>query len=207
MRKILKIIFCSVSLLFFCHAQAGDSHIKKFMTYQEHLPTLSPDKQWIAFIHRKKMVLSDDCKDNPYMDDSLVDQLWVYNVKTQKKKLLVNYNFFCDVPEKMILHIEDIKFSPDSKIIYFQTGAWLHSDAIHAVNIDGSREHYLIPGDSLEIIQKGDSKGDLVVSQSRYFIEGGSFDWYWLYTPSGKQEGPIGEDFGKEQRKAIEDVT
>jgi len=207
MSKILKIIFYSISFLFLCNVQAKESHGRNFMTHQDHLPTLSPDKHWIAFIHRQKMVLSEDCKGNPYMDDSLVDQLWIYNVKTKKKKLLVNYNFFCDVPEKMILHIEDMKFSPDSKIIYFQTGAWLHSDAVHAVNIDGSGEHYLIPGDSIDIIQKGDSKGDLVVSQYRYFVEGGSFIWFWLYTPSGKEEGPIGEDFGAEQRKIIESIV
>lgn len=194
-------------LLFFCNVQAGESNTKKFMTYQDHLPTLSPDKHWIAFIHRQKMGLSDDCKANPYMEDSLVDQLWIYNVKTHKKRLIVNYNFFCDVSEKMILHIEYIKFSLDSKIIYFETGAWIHSDAIHAVNVDGSGEHYLMPGDGIEIIQKGDSKGDLVVNQHRYFIQGGSFDWYWLYTPAGKEEGPIGEDFGREERKAIEEIT
>ena len=28
----------------------------------------------------------------------------------------------------------------------------------------------------------------------RYFLLGGSYDWYWLYDPTGKKElGPLGQ--------------
>ena len=30
--------------------------------------------------------------------------------------------------------------------------------------------------------------------QHRYFIGGGSYDWYWLLKPDGKEVGPVGED-------------
>ena len=37
-------------------------------------------------------------------------------------------------------------------------------------------------------------KDDLVVLAHRYFLLGGSYDWYWLYDPSGKKElGPLGQ--------------
>ncbi len=36
-------------------------------------------------------------------------------------------------------------------------------------------------------------KDDLVVLAHRYFLLGGSYDWYWLYDPTGKKElGPLG---------------
>ena len=37
-------------------------------------------------------------------------------------------------------------------------------------------------------------KDDLVVLAHRYFLLGGSYDWYWLYDSTGKKElGPLGE--------------
>ena len=30
-------------------------------------------------------------------------------------------------------------------------------------------------------------KNNLIVLQHRYRPQGGSYDWYWLYTPQGKQ--------------------
>ena len=29
--------------------------------------------------------------------------------------------------------------------------------------------------------------------QHRYFLGGGSLDWYWLFTPTGKEVSPVGE--------------
>lgn len=196
MKRLIRIIIYFVFLFCSLNVQAMQKY---------YLNTISPDKKWIAFVYRQKIVLPEDCESEPYMGDSMVDQLWLYSINTKEKRLLVNYNFLCDDPEKTILHIERIKFSPDSKVIYFQTGAWQVSDAIHAMNIDGSEEHYLIPGGIAYVIQKGRSKGDLVVGQHRYFIPFGSYDWLWLYTSTGKEEGPIGEDFGDEQRKLIEE--
>jgi hypothetical protein len=32
-----------------------------------------------------------------------------------------------------------------------------------------------------------------VVSQHRYFLAGGSYDWYWLVTPEGREVQAVGE--------------
>ena len=41
--------------------------------------------------------------------------------------------------------------------------------------------------------KKQENRDNLVVRQHRYFILGGSYDWYWLFDPTGqKEKGPIG---------------
>ena len=37
-----------------------------------------------------------------------------------------------------------------------------------------------------------------------YYIGEGSFDWYWLFTPQGKEIGSLGSEITKTQRKYIE---
>jgi hypothetical protein len=32
-----------------------------------------------------------------------------------------------------------------------------------------------------------------MVQQHHYFVGGGSYDWYWLITPDGREVGPLGE--------------
>ena len=34
---------------------------------------------------------------------------------------------------------------------------------------------------------------DWTMLQHRYFLGGGSYDWYWLLRPDGKEVGPVGE--------------
>ena len=39
----------------------------------------------------------------------------------------------------------------------------------------------------------GEHKDDIVIEAHRYFVFGGSYDWYWLYDSTGKKElGPLG---------------
>ena len=43
-------------------------------------------------------------------------------------------------------------------------------------------------------LHSGEYRDFLIVQQHRYFLGGGSFDWYWLFRPDGKEVGPIGEN-------------
>jgi hypothetical protein len=48
-------------------------------------------------------------------------------------------------------------------------------------------------------------KGYFIVNEHRYFVPpGGTYDWYWLVTPDGKDNGPLGEEVTKEQRDFLE---
>ena len=50
------------------------------------------------------------------------------------------------------------------------------------------------PAAEFEVVSSGHYRDDLLVQQHRYFIGGGSYDWYWLLKPDGKEIGPVGED-------------
>ena len=64
---------------------------------------------------------------------------------------------------------------------------------MHVVDVATGREHYVIPGNSLEVVPRGAYAGYLMVEQHRYFMGAGSYDWTWLFSPSGREIGPIGE--------------
>jgi hypothetical protein len=46
----------------------------------------------------------------------------------------------------------------------------------------------------LKVVPSGEYKDCLLVQQHRYFVGSGSYDWYWLLRPDGKEVGPVGED-------------
>lgn len=166
-------------------------------------PILSSDKKWIAFVRIGNQRIPESCGSNTAK--TYGNQIWIYNTATRNEKLLVANNFQCNKPEKQIIDPSELTFSPDSKILYFLTSAWTTSGALHGVNIDGTRQHYIVPANSLEVITKGTYKGYLIVNQHRYFIPpGGSYDWYWLVSPDGKDEGPLGEKITSAQRNFLE---
>ena len=86
------------------------------------------------------------------------------------------------------------RFSPDGGTIYFLTRAWATSGAVHALDVASGREHFVAPGNSLEVVPRGQYAGHLIVSQHRYFVGGGSYDWLWLLAPDGREVGPLGDD-------------
>jgi hypothetical protein len=65
------------------------------------------------------------------------------------------------------------------------------SGAIHAVDVDGNHLRFVTDGSELRVVQSGPYKGDIIVNQHRYRFKGdtplGSYDWDWLFTPTGKQ--------------------
>jgi hypothetical protein len=42
-------------------------------------------------------------------------------------------------------------------------------------------------GNDYRVVQIGPYKCDLIINQHRYHDGGGSYDWDWLFTPTGKQ--------------------
>jgi len=72
--------------------------------------------------------------------------------------------------------------------------AWTTSGAVHVVNTTNGKERFVLAGNDLEVIHSGEYRDHLLVSQHRYFVGGGSYDWYWLFRPDGEEVGPVGED-------------
>lgn len=156
----------------------------------DHHTSLSPDGRWIAFTKRSKNIIPDACAFSSTKTD-YANQLWIYDLKLMKKRLLVVDNFACDHPTKVIIDPSDLQFSPDSKTLYFETSAWATSGALHAIDITGKNLRFVTDCNEYRVVMHGRYKGDIVATQHRYHFKGntplGSYDWEWLFTPMGKQ--------------------
>jgi hypothetical protein len=174
--------------------QANDQVIQLTSSGQAHSPVLSPDKKSIAFISAGREMIPELCRNFANTHSAYGNQIWIIDIEHKKEQLLVKNNFKCSKPMEMIIAPHHLTFSPDSKTLYFLTRAWTTSSALHVVSISDTKEHYLLPANSLTVVKDGEYKGDLILNQHRYFVGGGSYDWYWLFTPGGKEIGPLGEE-------------
>lgn len=153
-------------------------------------PILSPNGRWLVFITKSHDIMPKSCADSTDLNGKYANELWIYDLKTMKNRLLVK-DHCSEEPTKMIVDPQDLYFSPDSKTLYFETSAWTTSGAIHAINVNQTHSRFVTDGNEYHVIMHGKYKGDIVANQHRYRFKGdtplGSYDWDWLFTPAGKQ--------------------
>ena len=182
------------------------------LTFKSHnrAPLLSSDGQNVYFLRKstEEAYLSVGSPEDYPGEQILADQLWRYDLHSGKEILLVPDKRSSDLKD-VVAHIHDdfIKESTDGKLIYFITSAWAVSGAIHVVNVDGSGHKFLMPGNEIHIVQEGEYKGHLLVQQHRYFVGAGSYDWFWLFTPEGKEIGPVGPEITVAQGEVLGKVV
>jgi dipeptidyl aminopeptidase/acylaminoacyl peptidase len=152
--------------------------------------TESPDGKWIAFVKKSNYTIPSNCF-YFYEKGEQADEIWIINTTEMTKKLLVAPHFSCGDVSKIIIDPHNLQFSPNSKTLYFETSAWVTSGAIHAVDVDGNHLRFVTDGSELRVVQSGLYKGDIIVNQHRYRFKDdtplGSYNWDWLFTPTGKQ--------------------
>jgi dipeptidyl aminopeptidase/acylaminoacyl peptidase len=173
------------NLLYRASAQAAPRQLTS--TGLDRDPALSPDGRTIAFI-----------RDTPGDSVDTVlgreegTSLWTIGVDGSGARMLVRGRS-SETPGHALAMLQSPRFSPDGRRIYFLSEAWATSRAVHAVEVSTGAEQFIAPGNSLEVVPAGAYAGHLVVSQHRYFLAGGSYDWYWLVTPEGREVGAVGE--------------
>jgi len=151
-------------------------------------PILAPDGKWVAFVRKvegKKIATGSD--------ELHPTELWQVRTDGKEASLLVKCRA-AEKPESLIAGFENLQFSTNGKLLYFVTSAWATSGAVHVVDSTNRKERYLFPGSDLKIVTSGEYKDCLLVQQHKYFVGGGSYDWFWLLRPDGKEVGPVGED-------------
>lgn len=151
-------------------------------------PVLAPDGKWVAFVRKvdgKKIATASDEVDPT--------ELWQVRTDGKEATLLLKCREF-QKPESVIAAFETLQFSTNGKLVYFVTPAWTTSGAVHVVDTTNRKERYVLPGNNVKIVPSGEFKDCLLVQQHRYFIGGGSYDWFWLMRPDGKEVGPVGDD-------------
>lgn len=171
----------------YLYSKFGDITTQLTKSFHDSNPVLSPNEQWVAFLRKSRFPIPKTCHDYYDPKDRYGNEIWIYDLKKKEERLLVANDFSCDHLTKTIIDPADLKFSPDSRTLYFETSAWDTSGAIHSVKIDGGQLKFVTDGNEYRVVGNGQYKGDLIINQHRYHQRGGSYDWDWLYTPGGKQ--------------------
>ena len=99
-------------------------------------------------------------------------------------------------PERQLCEFKSKQFSSDGRRLYFLSPGWASSNALHVYDMRAGEDHFLVPANDLLVLNfcRSKYKDFLVVLLHRYFLFGGSYDWYWLFDPPGKKEiGPLGQ--------------
>ena len=155
---------------------------------RDSAPVLAPDGKWVAFVRKvdgKKVATGSD-EEEP-------TELWQARTDGKEPSLLVKCRAG-DKMESVIGGFDSLQFSTNGKLLYFVTPACATSGAVHVVDTTTRKERYLFPGNDLKVVPAGEYKDCLLVQQHKYFVGGGSYNWFWLLRPDGKEVGPVGED-------------
>jgi len=171
-----------------CIAGPGGEIKKLTSSGHDSEPALSPDGKWIVFIRTipgKKMSTG--------AGDADANELWQIRAGGKEPTLLVRSKD-SDKMETILAGLSKPQFSKNGRLVYFLSEAWATSGALHVVDTTNSKEHFVCPGLEFEVVPSGEYRDCLLVAQHRYFIGGGSYDWFWLLRPDGKEIGPVGEN-------------
>lgn len=149
---------------------------------------LSPDGRWVVFVRAvpgKKI--------NTGAGDADAEELWQISAGGKELTQLVAPKEAEDV-QNIVANFQDVQFSCDGRLVFFVTEAYATSGAVHVVDTTNGKEHFVVPGSTVEVVRYGEYRDCLLVQQHRYFVGGGSYDWVWLLRPDGKEVGPVGDD-------------
>ena len=158
-------------------------------------PNENNTARYKKFLHEVTGV-KDNRKINAFTDNEF-EKLWqgVEQIEGYKEGSIVQmYKITHARQEKSGCICEYLKFSPDNKVLFFLTSAWVTSGALHVININGSKPRYLQPANSFDVIKHGKYKGKLVIQQHQYASGGGSYEGCWLYTSEGKKVRRLSEN-------------
>jgi len=154
---------------------------------QDSQPSLSPDGKAVVFVRKgsgKKLESA--------AGEVEANELWWMDIQGKPRQLVKPAG--SDDPKKFLGGFQAPQFSPDGKTVFFMSAAWATSSAVHKVDVATGKTQFVSAGNTLEIVPHGEHQGKLIVQLHKYFLGGGTYDWFWLLEPDGKEVGPIGED-------------
>jgi hypothetical protein len=158
-------------------------------------PVLSPSGAFVVYTRQGRDRTRRDYEPDQFCPtEPRPDELRRVNVDGSDDRLLLKGRG--GDPDHQLCDFKSKQFSSDGRRLYFLSPAWATSDALHVYDLRAEEEQFLLPANDLLVLSfcANKYKNDLVVEQHRYFLFGGSYDWYWVYDPAGKKEiGPVGE--------------
>ncbi len=166
-------------------------------------PDLSPDGKLVVFIRDTPERLVE-----VFGLDAHANELWVVDIEGKRPRLMLSggrlkrRTFQAGYP---VAPMATPQFSLDGRDVYFVSAGGATDAPVLKVNLTTGRVTEIAWGHTLKVLREGASRGCLVVDQHKYFLQGGSYDWYWLLSPNGKEIGPIGD--GTQQVQLFRDTS
>jgi Tol biopolymer transport system component len=146
-------------------------------------PQLSPDGKTVVFVRSKS-----DSNDR----DFAPDDIWLMDTSGKNQSVVVKARP-ASKPEDALSGLSTPTFTPDGKLIYFMSAAWTTSGAVHVLDVRTGKTRFLSAGNTFKMVPSGKYAGNLILSIHKYFAGGGTYDFYWLVSPTGEELMPIGE--------------
>jgi dipeptidyl aminopeptidase/acylaminoacyl peptidase len=153
-------------------------------------PVVSTDGKWVAFVRDipgKRNELS------PVETNDFANELWVVATDGSKEMRLVSYGTVSG-KSGAISAIHHPQFFPDNRHIAFAAAWAVVEGSVHIVDLQTKKLQFVSAGNSVEVVPNGEYQNHLIVSRHKYFLPGGTYDWYWLLDTDGKEIGAIGEE-------------
>jgi len=180
----------------------GKTQVQLTNAGSNHYPVLSPDGGRVLFTRKSKKEAMNpvDGGDGFYdPEDVYSDQLWIMDINSRVEKMLVEdlpwpEGYPAEKGTRFVPWIENAQFSVDGRSIYFMSPCWVTSSALYVVSADGGEAKFIEGSNYLKVIEHGEYKGNLIISQHRYFLYGGSYDWCYIFSPEGKELAVLSED-------------
>lgn len=165
-------------------------------------PVVSPDGTFVVFTRAPESKSNNDmgCRNGG-------DTLMRVGVDGAREIVLLR-SFASTRPERQLCGFTEKQFNSDGRLLYFLTPGWATSGALHVYDFKTQRERFVVDASGLFVLSKcrNEHKDRVAIMRHKYFVFGGSYDWYWLYDPRTKKEiGPLGEIDDKDLAKQAED--
>ncbi len=184
----------------FFKADSSKSAVQLTNSGKDGQAILSPDGRMAAFVRRTP---GETVQTGSGAAEAT--ELWCIRVDGREAKRIVVGRSAAKM-DLVLAGFRDPQFSGDGKRIYFLSAAWGTSGAVHVVDVKNGAEHFICPGNSLEILRRGQYAEHLLVSQHRYFLASGSFDWIWLFEPDGREVGPVADENDSDIEERLEGI-
>jgi hypothetical protein len=167
--------------------QIANSSINQILE-KDILPTFSPLESDISTSSDgSKIIFIRDVGDHRASEDfaegtDIFNQIVQKNLNNDEEEIIFNSGKISDFqisnlpkyyPLNKIYNIRSLLLSSDNKKAYFETSAWVTSDAIFSIDLQTKKLNYITDGSLVEIISSGEFKNNIIVNQ-RHYQEGGS---------------------------------
>jgi hypothetical protein len=137
----------------------------------------SPDGKWTVFV---KPVSGDSIGTG--LDDYKPSELWQVDSNGRHPTLLVRcHGSFDNDMSTVVAQFNELRFSPDGRLVYFETPAWATSGALHVVDTTNGREHFICAG-GIESFRGN----NLVVVETAYTRQGHQYQGFYSLPMAGR---------------------